>query len=186
MCPMCIAAPETTTGLDAKAVTEGGDERWLRYLRKLMRLTCSQRCILVCKNVWVRFGIRDEGQPGNSGQFHHVPSTQLHVSYSRFCDRTWGQHVEGVRLHYVPHFTQSSFSPITVDRFCRNEWFSGAQQASMQTGNTLMQDCRSFKIWIFFFYNVHTYWHTYNLKGHTNHGMIPATFPLHYTLDDCC
>lgn len=150
MCPMCNAVLETTTGLDAKAVTEGGDERWLRYLHKLMRLTCSQRCILVCKNVWVRFGIRDEGQPGNSEQFHGVPYTQLHVIYSKSRDRMWGQHVEGMRLRHAPHFTQSSFSPITVVSFCCNECFSGARQATMQTGNTLMQDCRSFKMWISF------------------------------------
>lgn len=108
MCPMCIAVPETTTGLDAKAVTEGGDERWLRYLHKLMRLTCSQRCILVCKNVCVRFGIRNEGQLGNSEHFRHILDSQLDLIYSKILP----SHVEA--MHYDPHFSQSSRSLVTA------------------------------------------------------------------------
>lgn len=99
MCPMCIGVPETTTGLDAKAVTEGGDERWLRYLHKLMRLTCSQRCILVCKNVWVRFGMRNEGQLGNREQFHHIPYSQMDVIDSKIL---WS-HVEAMPLNMRFH-----------------------------------------------------------------------------------
>lgn len=105
---MCIAVPETTTGLDAKAVTEGGDERWLRYLHKLMRLTCSQRCILVCKNVCVRLGIRNEGQLGNSEHFRHILDSQLDLIYSKILP----SHVEA--MHYVPHFSQSSRSLVTA------------------------------------------------------------------------